>query len=98
MRAVLLSRSVWDFTNLTADPTFNNDQDAAEFVKGNNIALGRMMLYIKSEYHHVISGTDFAWQAWTQLRLLYGTRNRIGRTFLKKQLFGIKIQRLEALQ
>ncbi|OQR86157.1 hypothetical protein ACHHYP_10912 [Achlya hypogyna] len=92
MRAVLLSRSAWAFTNIMATPSFGNDNDRAEFMRGNNIALGLMLLHMKPEYHHVIAGTDFAWEAWIQLRLLYGTQSRVGRTFLKKQLFSLKMQ------
>jgi len=95
MRAILLSKNVWDVVNYTEKPVFPEVNQKLDFSKRSNIALGLLYLHMKVDFHHIIIECDTAWEAWIKLKELYQGQEKVGRIYLKRQLFSLKMNENE---
>jgi len=91
MRAIFLSKNLWDVVNLTKQPNITTAEEKLNYQKVNNHALGLLFLYMNAEYHHIIMEYDQVWQAWLKLKELYQTQEKAGRIYLKRQLFSLEM-------
>ena len=92
MRAVFLSKGVWNVVNIGNTPTFTHVQEKLEFDKRNGIALGLLLLHMKAEFHHLIQEFDMSWMAWKKLQDLFKGQQKAGRIYLKRQLFSLEMK------
>lgn len=91
MRAILLSKHVWDVVNHIKKPEFP-DEALFEYKRQSNIALGQLFLHMKVEYHHIIEGCNEAWEAWMTMKKLFQGQQKAGRIYLKKELFSLEMK------
>ena len=91
MRAMYLSKQIWEVVNLEEQPVIGNEESRKEYKRMSNVALGMLFLHVKADYHHVIMDCEESWEAWKRLKEIYQGQEKAGRIYLKRELFSLKM-------